>query len=66
VIEFLRKLIHGETITLTECAEFGFKEAEQLLRLFLYEPLSTNPNKFAPRGIWNLEESMMENVRGEQ
>lgn len=56
--EFVRKLTNKETVTLTECAEIGFKEAEQLLRAFLYEPLSTNPDKFAPKGIWNLEASM--------
>ena len=55
--DFLRKLIRKETITLTECAEVGFREAEQLLRAFLYEPLSTNPNKFAPHGLRNLEAS---------
>ena len=56
--EFLRKLTHKETITRTECAEIGFKETEQLLRMFLYEPLSTNPDRFAPKGIWNLEASL--------
>ena len=59
--EFMRKLINKETITRTECAEVGFREAEQLLRMFLYDPLTTNPNKFAPRGIRNLEATFMEN-----
>ena len=47
--EFLRKLTQKETITLTECAEIGFDVAEKLLRMFLYEPLLTNPNKFTPK-----------------